>query len=74
MDPVITSAHVNPKDLRSLLDMMSDFEASHFQQLTKSHSVLNDSEDLLKDVVAATEAYLSQVMRVMADAFRYVLV
>ncbi len=73
-DPVITSAHVSPKDLHSLLDMMSAFEANRFQQLTISNSLLNDSEDLLKDVVAATEAYLSQVMRLMADAFRYVVV
>ncbi|XP_064381874.1 cilia- and flagella-associated protein 46-like [Halichondria panicea] len=70
LDPVITSAHVSPKDLHSLLDMMSAFEANRFQQLTISNSLLNDSEDLLKDVVAATEAYLSQVMRLMADAFR----
>ncbi len=72
LDPVVTCANVNSEDLNGLLDMMNDFKSSHYQCLTKPNPAQNDSEGLLKDVIAGTEAYLSKVMPIMVKAIRYV--
>ncbi len=69
---MITCADVSPEDLDGLLDMMSDFKSSHYQHLTKPNPLKNSCEELLKDVVAGTEAYFSQVMPLMVEAIRYV--
>lgn len=71
LDPGITCVNVNSEDLDGLLEMMSDFESSHYQRVTKPNPLQNDSEGLLKDVIAGTEAYLSQVMPLMVEAIRY---
>lgn len=70
LDPVISCAAVCPKDLYSVLDMMKDFQTSNYQKLVKTNMHQADNEGLLRDVIAATESYLSPVLKRIMEALQ----
>ena len=70
LDPVISCAAVSPKELYSVLDMMKDFQRSNYQKLVKTNMREADNEGLLKDIIAATESYLSPVLKQIMEALQ----
>ena len=75
LDPVVSCASVNPKEMDSLLEMVEDFQTKKYQKLLKPNLDMKfidpECQDLFKDVLAVMESYLCQTMRPIVDAFRY---
>lgn len=69
LEPVVSSAQVSPKDLRSVQNLMSDFRDSVRQNLSDPISCSNeDAELLLVDVSEAMDSYLSEVLQPITTA------